>query len=164
MARRRGIIPPVPIHKRGRRRHSNFRPRKWDVQDFSCSEEVLMWRLGSDWVLLYGDVFMPKLSDLLKGAKKATGPAASDPDADNRWPCLVLLLTATLDDDGHARETATLTLVAEGGLWKAGVRDRTANASLWRSGSTVMGVFDALEAALEAGTADWRSTEGRSRK
>lgn len=106
---------------------------------------------------------MLKLSSLV-GKRKALGtPAAEDEAMGKDFPAIILLLTATVDDEGKPRQTATLTIVCEDGLFKGGIRDRDANASLWRSGATLRLLFESLEGQLQSGQAEWRPNE-KSRK
>lgn len=107
---------------------------------------------------------MLKLSDIL-GAKQNTGtPAAADKEVGKKYPALHLMLTATQDDEGKLRQTCTMTIVCESGLWKAGLRERDRSMSLWRSSKTLEGVYGALEEALTGGEADWRESDSKSRK
>jgi hypothetical protein len=107
---------------------------------------------------------MLKLSGLVGKRKVAGTPAAEDAAMGHDFPAIVLLMTATVDDDGKPRQTATLTIVCEDGLWKGGIRDRDANASLWRSGATLKALFESLEAQMQSGQAEWRPNEKQSRK
>jgi hypothetical protein len=135
----------------------------WHTADFDSPVEVLLWRLDESDVLPYGDESMLKLSGLV-GKRKVLGlPAATDEAMGHDFPAIMLLLTATVDDDGKPRQTATLTIVCEDGLFKGGLRDRDANASLWRSGATLKALFTSLESQLQSGAAEWRNNE-KSRK
>ncbi len=156
------IIPRSQLPRGVIRRKSGYKQQDWHRADFDSPVEVLLWRLGDDEPLPYGDTYMLKLSSIV-GTKKAAGvPAATDPAAAKLYPAITLLLTATVDDEGKPRKTATLTIVAEDGLFKGGLRDRDANASVWRSAKTLNGLLEALESALASGEADWRVSEPAS--
>ena len=86
------------------------------------------------------------------------GHAAADPGLVQSAPILYELMTAIPVVNGKARQTATLTIVAEDGVWKGGVRDRDHSLSLWVSAESLGGVVDALERALEATPVAWRRT------
>lgn len=147
------------------RKHSYY----WDhnppgALEFCCEEEVLLWRL-TDAEHLEEYLSMGAFSKMFgKSVVKAGDPAASDSDFETRWPNLALLMQATTDDQGKPRQTATLTFVCEQGKWKGGVKDKDHAMSLWRSADAMAGVLDALERALDDGTADWKVQETRSRK
>jgi hypothetical protein len=147
-----------------RRRQSGYRPQPWHMRDFDSEVEVLLWRLDYRDEMPYGEVSMLKLS-AISGQRPASGtPAAVDLGAERKFPAIITLLTATVGDDGKARKTSTLTIVCEDGLFKGGIRDREAQASLWRSSKTLDGLLKALEDALVGGEADWRPSETNSRK
>jgi len=146
------------------RKKSGYRPQPWHEADFDSEVEVLLWRLPDCYPLPYGDTYMLKLSSLSKDRTKSGKPAAEDAAASKQYPNIVLLLTATKDDAGKLRKTATLTICAEDGLFKGGIRDRENSASLWKSAKTFDGLFKALEAALDDPDAEWRASESSSRK
>jgi hypothetical protein len=102
---------------------------------------------------------MRSLVDVFAGLKKAAGPlAATDPTAEGRWPTLLALLTVRDSGGKGIRQTSTLTVLAEDGVFKGGLRDRQEGVSLWVSSSSLLGVYDALEGALQATTVNWRKT------
>jgi len=87
----------------------------------------------------------------------AGGPAADVGELDDLgFPLLAEQLTCVRWDDGSARETATLLLLAEGGAWKVCLNDRAQRRSLWLSGPTVGACLASLEGALGSGCAAWR--------
>lgn len=81
---------------------------------------------------------------------------AEDPAFAKDHPIVHAFLASREMIGGKRRQGATLTIVAEDGVWKAGLRDRDKQASLWVSATTVAGVYDALEAALGKTPVEWR--------
>jgi hypothetical protein len=75
--------------------------------------------------------------------------------------CLLEHLTETQYSDGSERQTSTLLLFVEDGLWKARLADRAAGEQLWLSGATLGQLMDTLEDALTTGNADWRPLQGQ---
>jgi hypothetical protein len=149
------------------RKHYGPKARAWEDRDehkFISSVEVLCWRL-SDEEFLLEYLSMASFEQMFgKAAAPAGSAAATDVEFAKKYPNLSLLLTCTTLPNGKVRQTATMTIVAESGLWKGGVKDRDHSMSLWRSGETIDGLLTALETALESGQADWRIQESRSRK
>lgn len=143
----------VQLHKRKRR---TWPVRPWDKDDVSLYVDESMYIFGHP---RYEEefLFMPTLKDLLGPvAGSGAGGAARDPVLEEKMPCLHMLLCAVKHDDGSKRDPAMLTVVTEQGMWKAGIKEKTLNASLWRSGETLQMALQALENALSEGTADWR--------
>lgn len=85
-----------------------------------------------------------------------SGRAATDQGWESRFPHLLEMLVATQYEDGSARETATLMVIAEHGRFKLGLNDRDTARSCWTSGRTVDEALEALDRSLEFGDADWR--------
>lgn len=83
------------------------------------------------------------------------GAAGADTLA-SQFPALVEYLTLATWPDGTARETATLLLLSEDGLWKACLNDRGNERSGWLSGSTLGGLLGSLEAHLAEDRMEWR--------
>ncbi len=161
----RGILPnSSPWGASIPRRHKSIKTYSWSTVDFDSEVEVLLWRLTDTDMYPYGDAPMLKLSDL-SGPRRSKGtPAADDEHLGKTHPAILLMLTATADDGGKPRKTSTLTVVAEDGLFKGGLRDRENEASLWRSAKTFEGLLGALEDALTSGEADWRAATASPRK
>jgi hypothetical protein len=131
---------------------------------FASWVEVLCWQL-TDEEFLMEYMLMGAFEKMFgKVLVKGAAVAAEDAEFTRRWPCVSLLMTALRDDAGKVRTVATLTVVCEDGSFKAGLKERDQQLSLWRSGETMQGVLDALETALESGTADWKRSEMKSRK
>lgn len=97
---------------------------------------------------------------LKRREKEATGagqpPVAQDAAFVAAYPFLWEYLAATMWSDGSKRETSTLLLLVEEGVWKGCLHDRDSNASGWKSGDTLGGLLEALEAALALDRMDWR--------
>ena len=83
---------------------------------------------------------------------------AEDASFSKRCPSLFEMLTASPSVNGRRRMVSTMTVVAEDGVWKAGLRDRDHAVSLWTSGSTLQEALDALERALQERPVAWRKT------
>lgn len=81
---------------------------------------------------------------------------AEDPTFAENHPIVHAFLASREMIGGKRRQGATLTIVAEDSVWKAGLRDRDKQASLWVSATSVAGVFDALETALGKTPVEWR--------
>lgn len=98
-----------------------------------------------------------RLSAALAGFP-AGGSAGSAVDGDfaERFPILHEFITATADDAGAPRKTATVMLFSEDGRFRAVLHERQHGLSLWRDAESVQGCFEGLEAALASGRAEWR--------
>jgi len=71
------------------------------------------------------------------------------------YPALFEFMTCT-QFDGKPRQTSTVTLVAEDGLFKAMLNDRENNQSLWVTAERHDEVFLVLESTLQAEPVRWR--------
>jgi hypothetical protein len=116
------------------------------------------WKLRSwaEWEEFF-DMYIKKI--VLTEGNKPGGPAAWDSDWEDERPALLEYLTATTDENGRPRQTATITLCAENGLWKAALNDREQLASLWVSGESVEAVLGLLEAAARLPDGPWRRSK-----
>lgn len=107
--------------------------------------------------------------DVLRNVFRSVSVGERDWQADDAGlrethPVLFELLCATPKEGGRRRTVATLTLVAEDGVWKGGIRDRDHAVSLWVSAETFGGVLDVLETQLTGVSVPWRkSPEAQSR-
>jgi hypothetical protein len=91
--------------------------------------------------------------------RKVAGAAADvkvDPRAKQQFPNLWDHLTQKRWDDGSARQTSSLLLFEQDGVFKAMLRDREAALCLWVAAQGFFAVFEALEAALCDPAAEWR--------
>lgn len=128
-------------------------------------------RQTDDAVALFGETAyiseycaMAKFADMFgKRVQAEVGVAAADPVLAEKFPCLWMLLAYTQDDEGKKRQTGVLTVLAEDGQVKVGIRDRDKLVSLWRGSPTLQGALESIERALAGGEADWRKTDWKSR-
>lgn len=103
---------------------------------------------------------MKTLQEMFSGVRVEAGDsAAADASFEKRYPLVHMLMTATPGKGAVRRQVATLTLVCEDGMFKAGLRDRQNAVSLWVSAETFQGAFDALEVALGLPAIPWRKTQ-----
>lgn len=95
-----------------------------------------------------------------KAARSGAGPAkaAHDPEWEELYPALLQYLTALRDGDDIPRQTATMVLFSEDGLFKLTLIDRATQMQLWASESTVAATLESLEANLHQPTPSWRKT------
>lgn len=100
-------------------------------------------------------------SPVKKRAKKdeqASRRAAQDEEFQATYPELFEYLTATCFDDDPAapRQTSTLLLFAQDGVWKANLRDRAEGVCAWVAAPTLLGLLAVLEDELKTGEVVWR--------
>lgn len=118
---------------------------------------IVLWSYFSDDEVLFGVFGMSRIQEALGGAKKsATDPAAADPQFAATYPTLSDFMISHEVIDGRPRQTSTMIVVCEEGLWKLGLRERDRNVSLWVSGVTMEDAMLALEAALNEPVVAWR--------
>jgi len=86
--------------------------------------------------------------------------AASDETMAASFPALLEYLTDREGQGGAVRQTATITLFAEDGMFKACLNDRQEGLSTWASGESVQDTIEALEGLLASGEAVWRRAGG----
>lgn len=91
-----------------------------------------------------------------KVATEAAG-LADDPTFREAYPTLWDHLTQDRWEDGTARQTSSMLLFRDGGVFKVMFRDKDAGACLWIAVQSPLNAFDALEAALCDPRADWRA-------
>lgn len=115
--------------------------------------------------LCLGDIlYLLRREDMGKYLKKVAaenGEAkkralAKDKETADTWPAWFEWMTTDAWEDGTARETSTLLVFVEDGLWKCCFNDREGSRRLWVSGSTLGGMLGALDASLRTGEGDWR--------
>lgn len=104
----------------------------------------------------YWSAFMPmkKPSALLPGVN-GVSPVA-DAVFLKAYPQVFAYLADTAWEDGSSRETATLTVFVEEGVFKACLNDRATGRSGWVSGATFTGVLKSLESGLVSDDLAWR--------
>lgn len=84
-------------------------------------------------------------------------------EAEGRWPAIHAFLTELEGENGQSRDTATLTLFAQDGMFKTSLNDRDSGCSLWASADGLLTALDALEALLNADVVPWRGQAGERR-
>ena len=83
-------------------------------------------------------------------------PAARGGQLQQRSPFLFEFLAGTVWEDGSRRETGTVLLFAEAGLFKACLRDRACRRVGFLSGDTFEGLLATIENSLQEDSVDWR--------
>lgn len=116
---------------------------------FNWAREFIMKWVGKKAVAAGGDATLPDAVDLEFSAQ---------------YPALTEYLTADRDDEGKARETATLMVNITDGRFNVGLHDRQDHSWLWKSSNSLSGALTALEMAIQDGTGDWRKTKGKNSK
>lgn len=100
------------------------------------------------------------MSFLKRKAEMASGEKAKASTLTLKWvekhPALWEYLAATEYPDSGKRQTSTLLLFVDGAEWKACLRDRDTDHSLWVTAGSLGEVIDDLEALLASGEAQWR--------
>ena len=91
-------------------------------------------------------------------------PSARDETASKDLPALVEWLTARKWEDGQKRETGTIMLLAEDGVWKAWLHDRDGKRSCWLSAGSLFDLAMRVDEVLRAGAGDWRPDRTGGRK
>lgn len=116
--------------------------------------------------LCYGDVLeilrREEMGRYLKKVAAENGEAkkrslAKDKETAEAWPALFEWMTTEAWEDGTVRETSTLLVFVEDGLWKCCFSDRDGSRRLWVSGGTLATMLGALDASLRTGEGDWRA-------
>jgi len=92
-----------------------------------------------------------------------TGPL-TDPAFAKRCPALFAYLTDDMWEDGTDRETSTILIFVDGGVYKAWVNDRALARSLWVAGATIQGLLDTANEALASNETVWRAQHNNGRK
>ena len=72
-------------------------------------------------------------------------------------PCVVEFLSLSKWPDSSSRQTGTVMLFRESGLWKAWVHDRDALQGLFVSAGSLQGLLREIEEAVGTGKGDWRA-------
>lgn len=89
------------------------------------------------------------------GENVASG-SLSDPQSQQRWPTLWHHLTQKTWPDQSARQTSSILVFEQEGQLKAMLRDKEAGECLWVAAKSLVGLFDAVEGALNDPEPDWR--------
>lgn len=105
--------------------------------------------------------FLERVAKTQRGKPEAKETA--DPWMEEQCQAVMEYMTAREWPDGEERETSTLLLFVEDGVFKACLNDRENERGLWATSETLRGSIEALEARLRGGKADWRAWSGSSR-
>lgn len=93
---------------------------------------------------------------LVKAAAMGKGKPATDPAMEKALPAVHEFLTCLDDGTGKPRETATLNIFVQDGMWKAFLNDRHSGMSLCVSSESFQGVLGALEREIQGESPGWR--------
>jgi len=88
--------------------------------------------------------------------------AANDSDFARTHPTLHSFLTLT-GYGGAARQSGTVGISAEDGVFKAALNDRDGGFFAFVSSKSLAGLWDKLEAGLKGGGLDWRASKYRKK-
>lgn len=80
------------------------------------------------------------------------------------FPTLVEFLTEERWEDGAPRETGTVTIMADGGMWKCSIRDRAQGFYAFLSGKTPGDLLAGLERHLLGDSLDWRVDQAQGKR
>lgn len=97
----------------------------------------------------------------IKSGKEAFKP---DSLSSGEYPLLVELMTAVAYPDGSVRQTATVTVFADPGGWKACLSDRDTGLTLWATAGTIESVWASLEERLSVPDPDWKQPRPGKKK
>jgi hypothetical protein len=94
---------------------------------------------------------------LAKAKATASPEEACDKDLQKRCPILHGFLTSRETGEKNVfRETASLTIFTEDGVFKGCLSDRDSGSTLWKASATLQGVIEGLEEALGRDDPGWR--------
>lgn len=121
-----------------------------------CPERLENWRMSID------ARFRRTVST---DHNSGTEPAAEDSAFAKQYPTLASYLTEKVwEDTKERRETSSLMIFCEDGLWKAMINDRDSKHVAFVSKTSFKGLFEALEKGLQLGTLDWRKSRDNGPK
>jgi hypothetical protein len=80
------------------------------------------------------------------------------------YPSLSEYVSSAVWEDGTPRETSTLLMFFEEGLFKMCLTDRALQRSLWSSGEEPADCWATLEVLLTEGRGEWRKSKGYGNK
>lgn len=95
---------------------------------------------------------------------KDSPTAATDKDFAKTHPALVEFMTLRRNDDGTPRQTSSLLIFCEDGVWKACLSERERELTLWAAGDTLAELLEAMEATLQSPAPQWRTKSGKRTK
>lgn len=93
---------------------------------------------------------------LVKAASMGKGATAEDPAMAKALPAVHEFLTCLDDGTGKPRQTATLNIFVQDGVWKAFLNDRHSGMSLCVSAEGFQQVLVALENEVQSESPGWR--------
>lgn len=100
-----------------------------------------------------------------EGGKGKKGKDNVDKEFQKKYPWVWEYLSAAAYKSGKPRQTATLTLFCDGGVWSCALTDREEDRTCWCSGLTLEGLLEALEQRVtDAGSWRQRKAGGRGGK
>lgn len=113
----------------------------------------------------YEELYTEAVVAIMKRRAREDANALGSPTKDGakmaeRHPNLTEYLTADKWDDGDERQTSTLLVFTDDGIFKAVLNDRAEERALWASGASYLDALDALEAMLASGEGEWRAQTG----
>lgn len=85
--------------------------------------------------------------------------AAYDDNMAGEFPALHEYMTLKTLADGKTRQTASLTLFCEDGLFKGCLNERDQGVSLWATSATLDELLRTLDALLQSETTPWRKNK-----
>jgi hypothetical protein len=93
-----------------------------------------------------------------KDTKKVAGlkSHAAPGVLETSYPNLAQFLTTALYDDGEEREAPTMTLWAQGGLWKLSIKDRAEGLVMWLSAEKLLELMQLADIYCLEEDAPWR--------
>lgn len=102
----------------------------------------------------------------IERSRPAAAAAGPGQPAHCKWlakscPALHEYLTVTVLPSGETRQCSTVTIFVEGGLFKACLTEKDADALLFASGPGLEECLDNLEERLTAPAVDWRRKGGQ---
>lgn len=119
---------------------------------------------ASRWRVMTGEERERFTMGLLEEPKEGGGKGAPkkenvDKDFQKKYPWLWEYLSAAAYKSGKPRQTATLTLFCDGGVWSSALTDREEDKTCWCSGLTLEGLLQALEERVQE-PGSWRARKG----
>lgn len=162
--------PHVPLREDSaptRRNHDLPRTVRYRGESFSFCQSCRQYHLSPYtalhyWVAMRGvvrgvnywkcNMKRPDCHTPASSAKSSSAIAAFG----KQFPTLFEYLTHEKWDDGKPRDTSTVSLFIEGGVFKLALNDKDLSRSLYVSASSYADVWVALETALNDSLADWR--------
>lgn len=117
----------------------------WRRGDYSEREDYIM-------------AFLRRLQRPAQGSLDRPDPV--DSELAGKFPALHEYLTRSRDDEGKARQTASLTVYGHAGAFKGFLNDRDSGGSLGVQSDSLAGLLRALEAELESDAPSWFWRQG----